>query len=62
MDKMPPTINDVRSRLPTAPTEEQSPIENIKSTCSNVVMPKKKKFALFSDSIPRGMKMKHLNS
>ena len=62
MHKMPPTINDVRSRLPTAPTEEPSPIENIKSTYSNVVMPKKKKLALFSDSIPRGMKMKHLNS
>ena len=29
MFKIPPIINDVRSRLPTAPTEEQPPIENI---------------------------------
>ena len=47
MHKMPPTINDVRSRLPTAPTEEQSPIQNISSTYSNAVIPKKKNTALF---------------
>ena len=58
---MPPNTNDVRSKLPTAPTEEQSPIQNINSTYSNAVIPKKKNIALFSDSIPRGMKMKHLN-
>ena len=58
---MPPTINDVRSRLPTAPTEEQSPIHNINSTYSNAVLPKKKNIALFSDSIPPGIKMKHPN-
>ena len=62
MQKMPPNTNDVRSKLPTAPTEEQSPIQNINSTYSNAVIPKKKNIALFSDSIPRGMKMKHLNS
>ena len=62
MDKMPPTINDLKSKLPTAPTEEQSPIQNINSTYSNAVIPKKKSIALFSDSIPGGMKMKHLTS
>ena len=31
MHKMPPTINDVKSSLPTAPTEEQIPIQNINS-------------------------------
>ena len=62
MQKMPPTINDVRSKLPTAPTEEQSPIQNINSTYSKAVIPKKKNIALFSESIPRGMKLKHLNS
>ena len=60
--KISPTINDVRSRLPTASTEEQSPIQNVNSTYSNAVIPKKKNIALFSDSIPRGIKMKHLNS
>ena len=43
MHKMPCTINGVRSRLPTAPTEEQSPIQNINSAYSNAVIPKKKK-------------------
>ena len=62
MYKMPPTINDVRSKLPTAPTEEQRSILNIKSTFSNAAIPKKKNIALFSGSIPRGTKMKHLNS
>ena len=57
MQKMPPTINDVRSKLPTAPTEEQSPIQNINSTYSKAVIPKKKNIALFSESIPRGMKL-----
>ena len=59
---MPPTINDVRSRLPTAPTEEKSPIQNINSTYSKAIIPKKKSIALFSDSILRGIKTKHLNS
>ena len=59
---MPPTINDLKSKLPTAPTEEQSPIQNINSTYSNAVIPKNKNIAFFSDSIPGGMIMKHLNS
>ena len=59
MHKMLPTINKVRSKLPTAPTEEQYPIQNIISTFSNAVIAKKKNLALVSDSIPRGMKMKH---
>ena len=54
------TINKVRSRLPAAPTEEQHPIQNISSTFPTI--PKKKKIALFSDSVPRGMKMKQVNS
>ena len=58
MHKMPPTIKEAKSRLPTAPTEEQDSINNIKSTFVNVIIPKKKNIALFSDSIPRGMKMK----
>ena len=62
MHEMPPTINDARSKLPTAPTAEQSLIQNINSTYSNAVLPKKKNIALFSDSMPRAMKMKHLNS
>ena len=62
MHKMPPTINDVRSRLPSVPTEEQHPTQNIKGTFSSAVIPKMKNFALFSNSIFRGMKLKHLNS
>ena len=62
MHKMPPTINNVKLRLPTAPAEEQRPIQNMNSAFSNAVTPKKKSIAFFSDSIPRGMKMKHLNS
>ena len=48
--------NGVRSRLPIAPTEKQHPIENINSAFA--VIPKKKNFALFSDIIPREMKIK----
>ena len=62
MHKMPPTINDVRSRLPTTPREEQRLIQNISSIFSNAVIPKKKNIAIFLDSIPRGMKMKYLKS
>ena len=62
MHKMSPTINDVMSRLPAAPIEEQSPIQKINSAYSKAVIPKKKNIALFSGSTPRGMKMKHLNS
>ena len=62
MHEMPPTINDVRSKLPTAPAAEQSLIQTVNSTYSNAVLPKKKNYALFSDSMPRAMKMKHLNS
>ena len=47
MQKMSPAINDVRSRLPTAPTEEQRPTQNINSTFSDAVIPKKKNIALF---------------
>ena len=35
MDKMSPTINDVKSKLPAAPVQEQCPIQIIKSTYSN---------------------------
>ena len=63
MHKMPPTINDVRRyKVPTAPAEEQHPIHNINSTFFNATIPKKKNISLFSDSIPRAMKIKHLNS
>ena len=62
MHKIPPTINNVRSSLPTSPTEEQHPIQNINNTFSNAVIQKKKNIALLSDNIPRGMKTKHLNS
>ena len=47
MYKMPPTINEIRSKLPTAPTEEQRSIQNIKSTFSNAAIPKKKKLHFF---------------
>ena len=40
---MPPTINHVRSGLPTSPKEEQSPVQNVNSTYSNSVIPKEKK-------------------
>ena len=62
MHKMTPTINNVRSRLPAAPKKEHYPIQNINSKFSNVVIPNKENIALFLDSIPRGMKMKLLNS
>ena len=62
MHTVPPTINDGRSRLLTAPTEEDSPIQNTNSTHSNAGIPKNKNIALFLDSIPRWMKMEHLNS
>ena len=60
MHKMPATIRGVRSRLPTAPIEKQHPSQNINRTFP--ITPKKKTVALFSDSIPRGMNIKHLNS
>ena len=47
MRKMPPTFDDVRSRLPKTPTEEQCPIQYIKSTFSKAATPKKKNIALF---------------
>ena len=62
MHKMSPTFNDVRLRLPTAPTEEQHPIQNINSTFPNTTIPKKENNALFPESIPRGMKIEQLNS
>ena len=63
MHKMPPIINDVRRyKVPIAPAEEQHPIHNINSTFFNATIPKKKNISLFSDSIPRAMKIKHLNS
>ena len=61
MHQMPPTINDVRSKLPTTPAVEQNPIQNINSTFPNATVPKKKNITLFSDSTNRGMTMKHLN-
>ena len=42
MHKKPSTITDIRSRLPTAPAEEQHPIQNINCTFSIKVIPKKK--------------------
>ena len=56
MHKMPPLINAVRSRLPAAPREDQSPIQNINSTYSNAVIPKKKTIAIFSDSMFRQLR------
>ena len=47
MDKMHPTIDDVTSRLTTAPTEKQNPFQNINSTYSYAVISKKKSIALF---------------
>ena len=46
MHKMPSAINDVRSKSPTAPTEEQSPIQNINSTYSNAGTGQKLKFSI----------------
>ena len=37
-------------------------VHGVNSTYSDAVIPKKKDIALFSDSIPQGMKMKHLIS
>ena len=48
MHKIPPIISDVRSKLPTAPAEEQCQIQNISSIYSNAVIPKKKNIALFT--------------
>ena len=53
MHKMPPTNNDVRSKLPTAPTEKQSPIQNINSTYCNTVIPKKKNWTFFGQYTSR---------
>ena len=55
---MPPTYNDVI----TVPTEEQHPIQNISGAFPNATIPKKQTISPFLDSIPRGMKMKNLNS
>ena len=41
MHKMFPTINNIRSRLPTAPNEEDS-IQNINNTFPNTIIPKTK--------------------
>ena len=60
--KMPPLINNVRSRLPTALTDKLHPIQNIISTFPNAIIPKKKNITLSSDSISRGMEVKQLNS
>ena len=62
MHKMPPTINGFRSRLPTTPSEEQRPFQNINSTLPNEIVPKKKNIALSSESILTGMKMIQVNS
>ena len=59
MHKIPPNISGVRSRLPTAPTEEQLPTENINNTFPDRIIPNKKKYL---DSIPQDMKIKQLNS
>ena len=62
MYKMPPLINNVRSRLPKALTDKQHSVQNISSTFPNAIIPKKKNIALSSDSISRGMEVKQLNS
>ena len=56
MHKMSRTINDVRSRSPTAPTEEQRPIQNINSTFSNAVKlyQRRKTLPLFRTVYPEG--------
>ena len=54
-------ISDVRSRLLTAPTEEQIPIQSISNTNANVVIPQNKNITLFSDSTPQGMRIKKIN-
>ena len=51
MHRMPTIINNIRSRLPTVPTEEQHPIQNINSTFSNAVIQKKNNISLVLDSI-----------
>ena len=58
MYQMLPLINNVRSRLPTAPTEKQHTIQNISSTFPNATIPKKKNTALSLDSISGGIEMK----
>ena len=66
MQKISSAINNVRSRLPAAPIEEQSPIQNINRTFSNAVISKKKNIALFFPffwgGIPPGIKIEHLTS
>ena len=47
MHKISPTFDDVRSRLLKTPTEEQCPIQYIKSTFSKAAITKKKNIALF---------------
>ena len=42
MHKIPPNISGVRSRLPTAPTEERLPTENINNTFPDRIIPNKK--------------------
>ena len=55
---MPHTINDARSRLPTAPAEEQHPNQNINSILCNAVISKKKNTTLFLGSVIRRIKIK----
>ena len=58
LHKMPHTINDARSRLPTAPAEEQHPNQKINSILCNAVISKKKNTTLFLDSLIRRIKIK----
>ena len=48
MHKIPPNISGVRSRLPTAPTEERLPTENINNTFPDRIIPNKKIFGQYT--------------
>ena len=61
MYKNPSALNGIRSRLSTAPKEEQHPIRNINSTYANAIVPKKEHYTFF-DKILQGMRMRQLNS
>lgn len=53
MNINPSTMNDVRSRLPVAPTEEQHPIQNTNSTYANEIVPKNEKCTFFGQYTSR---------
>ena len=47
MDKTPPNVKDVKSKLPTAPTEDQSPIQIINSIFSMQLYQRRKTLHFF---------------